>query len=434
MDWGVAKLLVGDPQQPTLLLSEPTSSPQPSPPSTPEDRALEDPTAAAGSPGQTLAGTIFGTPAYLPPEQARGELDRIDYRADVFGLGSILCEILTGRAPFTGDTDDERRRLAAAGKVEDAFERLESSRGPLPLIRLAKQCMAADPEARPADAGEVAAAVTQYLESGQRRAEQELVQFFDLTLDLFCIASLKGTFHRLNDNVTNLLGYQAENLINQPFLDYVHPNDQERTQAELAELAEKKSTLHFLNRYRHADGHYVWLEWNAHAVVEEGAVYAVARDVSDRMAAQALREKMERERETIASFTAAAGLFLTAPGTLTERLRNVVEEGTAQLGLLAMEVWLCNENCTQPQVLVSSNPDIAGISPETVNTVVSSHQPQHLSGDDITTGSVVGYPLVVGHRAVGLLAIYAEESLSEMHVTALTTTVASVALAVAAEG
>ena len=434
MDWGVAKLLVGDPQQPTLLLPEATSSPQPPPPSTPEDRTLEDPTAAAGSPGQTLAGTIFGTPAYLPPEQARGELDRIDYRADVFGLGSILCEILTGRAPFTGDTDDERRRLAAAGKVEDAFERLESSRGPLPLIRLAKQCMAADPEARPADAGEVAAAVTQYLESGQRRAEQELVQFFDLTLDLFCIASLKGTFHRLNDNVTNLLGYQAENLINQPFLDYVHPSDQERTQAELAELAEKKSTLHFLNRYRHADGHYVWLEWNAHAVVEEGAVYAVARDVSDRMAAQALREKMERERETIASFTAAAGLFLTAPGTLTERLRNVVEEGTAQLGLLAMEVWLCNENCTQPQVLVSSNPDIAGISPETVNTVVSSHQPQHLSGDDITTGSVVGYPLVVGHGAVGLLAIYAEESLSEMHVTALTTTVASVALAVAAEG
>ena len=71
---------------------------------------------------------------------------------------------------------------------------------------------------------------------------------------------------------------------------------------------------------------------------------------------------------------------------------------------------------------------------ETVNTVVSSHQPQHLSGYDITTGSVVGYPLVVGHRAVGLLAIYAEESLSEMHVTALTTTVASVALAVAAEG
>ena len=71
----------------------------------------------------------------------------------------------------------------------------------------------------------MATAVTTYLESGQRRAEQELVRFFDLSLDLFCIAGLNGIFHRVNDNVESLLGYTADELVNQPILNYVHPDD-----------------------------------------------------------------------------------------------------------------------------------------------------------------------------------------------------------------
>lgn len=448
MDWGVAKLLPDarplDPA-PLAVAAEFTADPPDAVPLSSAAEEHDDQTAALESLGHTMAGTIFGTPAYLPPEQARGDMDQVDCRSDVFGLGSILCEILTGSAPFAAESSDERCRQSAAGDLTAAFTRLDECRGPLPLVRLAKQCLAAEPEARPANAGEVAAAVTAYLESGQRRAEQELVQFFDLSLDLFCIAGLNGTFHRLNDNVQGLLGYQAADLINQPFLDYVHPDDQERTRSELSHLADEKPTFHFLNRYRHANGHYVWLEWNAHAVIEEGAVYAVARDVSDRMAAQELRLKLEQERETIATFTAAAGLFLTAPGSLKERLRNVVEEGTMQLGLLAMEVWLCGKDCTQPTRFVTSDPSLPGIDQPTVDAILSSYQPRQMTitkpVETTSAGgsrhqrisSIVGYPLVIGHHPLGLLAIYAEESLSEMHVTALTTTVVSLALAIAAE-
>ena len=61
-------------------------------------------TARSGSDGsdRSLVGSVLGTPAYMAPEQARGEIDRIDERADVFALGSILCEILTGEPAFTG--------------------------------------------------------------------------------------------------------------------------------------------------------------------------------------------------------------------------------------------------------------------------------------------------------------------------------------------
>jgi serine/threonine-protein kinase len=67
----------------------------------------------------------MGTPSYMPPEQARGQTDRIDERADVFALGSILCEVLTAEPAFTGRAATEILRKAADGATANAVERLE---------------------------------------------------------------------------------------------------------------------------------------------------------------------------------------------------------------------------------------------------------------------------------------------------------------------
>jgi tetratricopeptide (TPR) repeat protein len=123
----------------------------------------------AGSGSESQAGSVLGTPAYMAPEQARGEVERIDERADVFGLGAILCEILTGRPPYTGSTRGEIRAQAARGDLTDAKARLDASGVDNELVALAKACLAAEAERRPRNAGVVAEHVTSYLAGVQER-------------------------------------------------------------------------------------------------------------------------------------------------------------------------------------------------------------------------------------------------------------------------
>src|SRR5206468_10191571 len=103
------------------------------------------------------------------PEQARGEVEALDERCSVFGLGAILCHVLTGQPPFAGSADGAMAR-ARAGAVTDALARLGACGADAELLAVAKGCLAPEPAGRPRAAGAVARALAAYLESVRERA------------------------------------------------------------------------------------------------------------------------------------------------------------------------------------------------------------------------------------------------------------------------
>ena len=123
----------------------------------------------SGFGADTETGSLLGTPAYMPPEQANGDIANLDRRADVFGLGAILCEILTGMPPYVGRSFEEVRRKAANGDLNDARAGLEACRGDAELITLTKACLAPEAADRPKDAHGVAENLTTYLDGVQER-------------------------------------------------------------------------------------------------------------------------------------------------------------------------------------------------------------------------------------------------------------------------
>jgi serine/threonine-protein kinase len=116
----------------------------------------------------SVAGTVLGTPAYMPPEQAAGRIDQLDARADVFALGAILCEILTGSPPYVGS---DLLQQARAGVVAPALGRLAASGADRALIELAERCLQPAPAARPESAQSVRAALAELAASAEARAE-----------------------------------------------------------------------------------------------------------------------------------------------------------------------------------------------------------------------------------------------------------------------
>jgi PAS domain S-box-containing protein len=122
----------------------------------------------------TEQGHAMGTPAYMAPEQAEGRPDLIDRRTDVYGLGAILYEILTGQPPFTGsDTHEVLRRVREEVPVRP---RQLWAEVPLALETACLRALVKEPAARYASALELAQEVERWQEVQRRQAEEALRQ------------------------------------------------------------------------------------------------------------------------------------------------------------------------------------------------------------------------------------------------------------------
>ncbi|MEG4578194.1 PAS domain S-box protein [Microcoleus sp. MON1_C5] len=126
-----------------------------------------------------------------------------------------------------------------------------------------------------------------------KQTQQDRDRFFNLSLDLLCIAGFDGYFKRLNPAWSNLLGYTSKEILAKPLIEFVHPEDLEFTVAELEKLKKSHPVISLENRYLCQDGTYKWLSWTASPFAEEGLIYAVARDVTFSKQAEAELRKSE---------------------------------------------------------------------------------------------------------------------------------------------
>ena len=166
VDWGLAKVLArggtADEQRARAAQSE---------------RTVLETVRSDGSGGGTdsLVGSVLGTPAYMPPEQASGRVDRLDERSDVFALGAILCEILTGAPPYAGEPDEALPKAAHA-ELDDADGRLNESGADAELVDLARRCLVAAPRARLRNASVLAEGIRAYTEAVDERARSAQIE------------------------------------------------------------------------------------------------------------------------------------------------------------------------------------------------------------------------------------------------------------------
>ena len=156
------------------------------------------------------------------------------------------------------------------------------------------------------------------VEKKLRGAEANLKNTFDISPGLICVADANtGYFTECNLAVTRILGFSVEEFTSRPFMEFVHPDDRQKTTDEITRQLRGKPVANFENRYRNKDGSYKWLAWQATAADKNGKVHAVATDITERKQAEEELFKSEEKHRTLFETMAQGVVYQDKDGKIT---------------------------------------------------------------------------------------------------------------------
>ena len=128
----------------------------------------------------------------------------------------------------------------------------------------------------------------------RKELEEELARIFNSAPDIICIAGFDGYYKKVNPAMSDFLGYSEEELLRTHVLEFVHPEDREKTIAEFENLNNRKGKHYFENRYITKSGKVVWLSWTTKPFYDEGITYSVAKDITEQKELEKLLEQANR--------------------------------------------------------------------------------------------------------------------------------------------
>ncbi len=120
-------------------------------------------------------------------------------------------------------------------------------------------------------------------------------RFFAVSIDMLCFLDFSGYFKRLNHAWEKTLGFSLEEMLSKPFIEFVHPDDRERTLKQNSSVRSGGQARTFENRYLCKNGSYKWLLWNSVSDLDHQIIYAVARDITQSKQEQERREQLVLE-------------------------------------------------------------------------------------------------------------------------------------------
>jgi PAS domain S-box-containing protein len=158
---------------------------------------------------------------------------------------------------------------------------------------------------------------------------RERLQIWNVSQDLLVVADLAGRALSVNPAWTATLGWSQSDLVGKTYHGLLHPDDQEKTEAELLHLAAGRKTVRFESRLRHKDGSYRWLSWTA--VPDRDRIYAMARDVTELKDAEHDLRRMRHELGLIGRRTMVAAMTASIAHEIKQPLGAIVANANAGL-------------------------------------------------------------------------------------------------------
>lgn len=131
-------------------------------------------------------------------------------------------------------------------------------------------------------------------EINRKKLEEELNRTFNFSPDVICISGMDGYFKKVNPAMCRLLGYTQDELLSHPISEFTHPDDRIRTETEIDAISQNRGAQKFVNRYITKSGKIIWLSWTTNIVYEEGKIYSIARDITERKELEILLEQANR--------------------------------------------------------------------------------------------------------------------------------------------